>query len=89
MKTLHSPGPWPITPLPENTWHVTAHVGPIEKPVAMVHGEANARLVAASPDLLAALQDLVFATAHVEGGIALAARKQARAAIAAAKGASL
>lgn len=39
------------------------------------------RLANAAPELLAALQDLVFATAKVEGGIAASARANARAAI--------
>lgn len=90
MKTIHTPGPWPITPLPENTWHVTAHIGPKEQPVAMVHGEANARLIATAPDLLAALKAMCEASEE-QDLTALAmridrARDSARTAIAKATG---
>ena len=58
----HTPGPWAATPgvIPES-WHIDADCGQmiafltLDKP----HLQANARLIAAAPDLLAALEHSV------------------------------
>ena len=50
----HTPGPWEITVLPSGAYHLTngASAAPSEK-------TANARLIAAAPELLATLKHLV------------------------------
>ena len=64
----HTPGPW--TPIEQvtrepgevRTWwevHAFASNGIGSKHVAHIPSEADARLIAAAPDLLAALEDLV------------------------------
>ena len=67
MTSQHTPGPWTFTDDPEyNCFYVDAQNGAIG--VADVvrlpvkdQGLANARLIAAAPDLLDALQDLLWA----------------------------
>ena len=65
MQTKHTPGPWHIG---VRTFHAGRDVyGPKGEPVAVADQEltlpeesaANARLIAAAPDLLAALEALV------------------------------
>lgn len=62
----HTPGPWVITDGPSQQTH---HIRPVSEakklhliPIAWVaklnDGEANARLIAAAPDLLAALKEI-------------------------------
>jgi len=69
----HTPGPWGTTYAPRTrhnlkTWHVVAparseHVSPtrICTTGALVEAEANARLIAAAPDLLDVLKDALKA----------------------------
>lgn len=65
MKTKHTPGPWEIIHTEKNPGKVDQiHVGKPDYTVCrvMAYGEnamANARLIAAAPDLLKALKDLV------------------------------
>jgi hypothetical protein len=65
MQTKHTPGPWHIG---VRTFHAGRDVyGPKGEPVAVAddaitatpEAEANARLIAAAPDLLAALQAIM------------------------------
>ena len=76
----HTPGPWKIAhrmgrPIVVNS--TPTHGGPLEICEAYTHpmahetikdaldvSEANARLIAAAPDLLAVLKSLVFETSH-------------------------
>lgn len=57
MKTTHTPGPWAVD-------YETSEVGPLvwskkpEKQIAQAFDGPNARLLAAAPDLLAALENL-------------------------------
>jgi len=62
MKNLHTPAPWEMNR--SSTGHFIQHQG-----IDIVHvegvsqkAEANARLIAAAPELLAALQDLMSIT---------------------------
>jgi hypothetical protein len=67
--TQHTPGPWQaIAATAEggdqsDEYFIKAHPHPamrgFTKDVAMVEGEANARLIAAAPDLLVALQSIL------------------------------
>jgi hypothetical protein len=74
MTTKHTPGPWTDKGTDWHGWAVEYHddcawcfVGPPKKtPVAIIIGkgvgmdiDANARLIAAAPDLMAALQGVV------------------------------
>lgn len=59
--STHTPGPWTAIhnkwPIPhDDDWCV---VGEQEEVIATRIGEANARLIAAAPDLLAALKSVV------------------------------
>lgn len=72
--TKHTPGPWTVEPV-TSPWnspliYAEAHVGPIAEirprldiaashPMVVETRNANARLIAAAPDLLAALEALV------------------------------
>lgn len=52
----HTPGPW------EGRMHNGTNLrGPNDEPICLVHTDnmANARLIAASPDLLAALEEVL------------------------------
>lgn len=85
----HTPGPWkygyerPTAQDPEEQWaivtiaggHIVANVNPDSRQ------DANARLIAAAPDLLAALEAVVFISDRKHD-----AWDKARAAIAKAKG---
>lgn len=75
MSSKHTPGPWVVTPHPDT--HVDVFgVGEImddkEMQYALSHtfcyqnAEANARLIAAAPELLEALKDLI---GWVPGGV--------------------
>lgn len=72
MSTKHLPGPWFVSrdPRPDMEWNL--HIASVAQPhlevCSMFHttdqdgngrGEANARLVAAAPDMLAALECLL------------------------------
>jgi len=72
MSGQHTPGPW-IADIPEgdDAWniHILREAAPEERICFMSHdathenavGKANARLIAAAPDLLAALQEIAAA----------------------------
>jgi hypothetical protein len=68
MSTAHTPGPWVATPANSGEWNIDS-VAPDDWCIARVMGgagledpngrsDANARLIAAAPDLLAALKML-------------------------------
>lgn len=97
----HTPGPWRILEWANERKGFIAIVGPSDPPEhvsdvfpfgkraegqPLAQHQANARLIAAAPELLNALQELLhdaFEDAHPEGV------KKARAAIAKAEGAAL
>lgn len=72
QETKHTPGPW------EKVWEQqedgTYPVQTVDewKPIAWVMGEANAHLIAAAPDLLRLLENMVF----LEQGMDSALRKE-------------
>lgn len=98
--STHTPGPWKVHPYRNGKigpYNMAIDVGPagrmvaqicgeFEKPVAGDEAEANARLIAAAPDLLTALKALVIATDGHPGSVRQ--RDEARAAIAKAEGTS-
>lgn len=53
---MHTPGPWDLTPYDESFFSVDAR----GHQIAEVYDNVNARLIAAAPDLLEALQSLAF-----------------------------
>lgn len=57
--SAHTPGPWTIIQLPSADYRIDAKQGPIHVCPAIAHGLDDARLIAAAPDLLEALQNLV------------------------------
>lgn len=67
----HTPGPWKAEPGPSKQWRVVPHYDGYDRrsvattiPVAgepHIDPEANARLIASAPELLAALEELVAA----------------------------
>lgn len=64
MKIEHTPGPWKAYELPQKIGYATheIHFNDDGECVAeIVHGEANAQLIAAAPDLLEALIRLIEA----------------------------
>ena len=80
MTTTHTPGPWgfeestkTIRAVPQNYWLAT-----MDSWDGAVDHEANARLIAAAPDLLEALEEMVDESINRE--------VKARAAIAKARG---
>ena len=86
----HTPGPWRTEPAPHRSHWILGSV-----PVALTvePSEANARLIAAAPDLLAALRDMIdrYARAMKDSGVshypeAMVEIRSARAAIAKATG---
>ncbi len=89
MKTKHTPGPWSLSGA--NTVHgpdcIVAFVGTADEEVRRFSGErqsADARLIAAAPDLLAACE-AVSATTWSKNTATIIG-EQVRAAIAKAKG---
>ena len=56
-KVGHTPGPWALAPRAKAT--IRAKSGHSVCDVHWVNRDANARLIAAGPDLLAALKDLL------------------------------
>lgn len=74
MNTKHTPGPWKMQPSQHDERHYAIHAASAMRWVAHVsveNNEANARLIAAAPELLEALQDaadqlfrLALADAH-------------------------
>lgn len=85
-KPKHTPGPWSITESCMNAWEIDG----LDRSIATVNAvediapedEANARLIAAAPDLLAALQDFL----HADPDVFAEELAAARAAIAKAEG---
>lgn len=82
MSAAHTPGPWlalpPCRPGRPRLIAPTCHGGDISN-VALVYapdkddatGRANARLIAAAPELLEALRDIVEAVDPAVGGLTL------------------
>ena len=69
----HTPGPWhPVTlgASPDHSWAIDSELHEVarlsEWPDNQAEAEANARLIAAAPDLLAALQSLTHPMASDE-----------------------
>jgi hypothetical protein len=69
----HTPGPWEASPrdVTRDQYYINAYDGrngyfgiATVVPSALGHGEANARLIAAAPDLLAALSEIEHALNH-------------------------
>ena len=88
--SVHTPGPWTYRQSPESAagdWQVTARISDNAVMRVGVHNEANARLIAASPELLEALrhaadwfnamQVSVPASQHVKAAIAKATGEKA------------
>ena len=76
MSSKHTPGPWVVTPHPDQNVDVFA-VGEItdeafqyglSHTICYQNAEANARLIAAAPALLDLLERVTY---HMEGGIRL------------------
>jgi len=73
MTTKHTPGPWTVASTPESTlcvYNVGCH---LQFPVAFIGFKAgaeaaNARLIAAAPDMLAALRRVAFLLDGCKGG---------------------
>lgn len=67
MSAHHTPGPWQMHKDPSRQigWNVTVPHPSGLGHLANVYDEANARLIAASPDMLAALRRVVL---HAEQG---------------------
>lgn len=95
-ESKHTPGPWSYLPrhIAESEPEVRAPAGWL---ICCTAGDEDARLIAAAPDLLAALRLLVDRNASISGdtiqlhligshGEAIAALNRARAAIAKAEG---
>ena len=94
METKHTPGPWE-TPGEDGGERVICYQDSTGKRRTLAHVydgeefgsmEANARLIAAAPELLAALQRSLNWLSSYSGDGALGAYEQARAAIAKASG---
>lgn len=98
MSQAHTPGPWQIKSNMEPEYIVGDIDGPLEgnvmhySPVAVVmetkHFEANARLIAAAPELFSALSTMLTHMGMDEDEWNRQTFKQARAAIAKATGAA-
>ena len=93
----HTPGPWKVEKqraLNGGTYYRIYDTDDAHSVIAQVIGDGrieyhdNARLMAAAPDLLEALENLLFRAAQFYGEIPLDAIRAARAALAKAKGAS-
>lgn len=86
MKTTHTPGPWDMMTA-GGKQYVVGNKG--NHGVAQIHGvdetkiQANARLIAAAPELLAALEDLLAWAnlSYSQNQQTIQVRDQARAAI--------
>lgn len=95
MKTNHTPGPWEVRPSSNpasgSKWRDIVSVGTEFKPSYVAEAiESDARLIAAAPELLAALQELIQYSEHHVGEVCtdsgLGSYVAARAAIAKAIG---
>jgi hypothetical protein len=58
MNTKHAPGPWMARQMLSGSWDIAAEDGD-GSTIARTKDEANARLIAAAPDLLGACQSLI------------------------------
>lgn len=56
-----TPGPWLIEPSSSGGYRIAAKQGPISVSPAIVGGIADARIIAAAPDMADALADLIEA----------------------------
>ena len=83
-KSKHTPGPWVIDN--DNVIYQEGTSEPIASAAPTADEKANAALIAAAPDLLAALESCSDALNTEAGGLYKARIDQARAAIAKAKG---
>ena len=84
MTTQHTPGPWEITDGGRDDDCLTVHVAAmLGGDIAYVRNKASAPLIAAAPELLAALKGLMFGVA---GCMREDKYESARAAIAKAEG---
>ena len=63
MTKQHTPGPWHVEPAP-NRVHFAVRNDGVHVVTGWREGAANARLIAAAPDLLEALRRLVDACDH-------------------------
>ena len=82
--STHTPGPWAMTRKATNHQHLS---GPGPGLIADIHRDEDAAIIAAAPDLLAALQKLVRAIDRLPGNNPLdGLADEARAAIAKATG---
>jgi hypothetical protein len=86
----HTPGPWEATvdgfighTCPDGDWYVIAAMSHDRAPETV---NSDARLIAAAPDLLAAIKDIVAASDANDGDSLANAIQASRAAIAKAKG---
>lgn len=96
----HTPGPWSVDPIDDLDAHILgkpngfcADIIADVKSFDLDEGQANARLIAAAPDLLEALKGAVDAADAFEAGVPLSTSFEdwlasARAAIAKATGAA-
>src|SRR5687767_11250576 len=95
MTDQHTPAPWTVQPM-DSYWRINA-ANPRGRIVTLAEvrprpvgfGEANARLIAAAPDLLAALEAFTQAPIIFDAGdfdAIAAVQLQARAALAKARG---
>ena len=86
---MNTPGPWEVSDTGANiygaTGDIVASVHGLPKPHLTSEGKANARLIAAAPELLKALKNLVDES-HFGLARRNKARELARAAIAKAEG---
>ena len=88
MSGQHTPGPWTVRTLENFGWNIVHYVGGDRcnlARVAKTSSEEDARLIAAAPDLLFALENLL-AVKNGEGGTVFDSDEIARAAIAKARG---
>ena len=95
MSATHTPGPWRFEWDGRPTWSCVRHRVKGEWQVAVTddlidehpeESEANARLIAAAPELLAALKEALYAVTEIDN--AHKSLRQMRAAIAKAEGRS-
>lgn len=100
--TKHTPGPWELSEgntslWAKSPWNARVRIAEIKRhsPMNGIDSDANARLIAASPELLEALEKTVTWLKHLadreetvkEGGPVLETIREAREAIAKATGA--
>ena len=80
MRTIHTPGPWKAVHSEGLYWDVMADSSHFISPVAACYdpqnSEADAKLIAAAPEMLAALQDIksFLSNSQIPGAINAAAR---------------